>query len=302
LITVRGAAADAGTVIHFDPAKGEFPEGVVVGRDRALYVSLAPLGEIRRFDDGASTTVFTVRAGPSGLGVLGLAADRRGTLYAAVADSPTAHGVWSIGPDGEGTRLPGSEQIVFPNGIALDHRGTLYVTDSVRGAVWRIAAAGEAELWLEHESLRGTGVINGDFPLGANGIAYDHRRVYVANTEKAHVVEIPIDKSGGAGSPRVVHAFGPTEFLDGVAVDVAGNLYVCVAGRNEVVRIDRSGERTTMATAQDGLSVPASLAFGPRGAEKRVLYVTSLSVPPLVDEPMPSVIAIDVPLPGPPLP
>jgi sugar lactone lactonase YvrE len=303
LSTVGGSAAAAGTIVAFDPSRGEFPEGIAVGADRALYVSLAPLGEVRRFHADASEAFFSVQAGPSGLAVLGLAADRKGILYAAVADSPTAHGVWRIEPGGDAARLPGSAQIAFPNAIALDHKGTLYVTDSVLGAVWRIAPGGSAELWLADESLAGTGELNDEaFPLGANGIAYAQRRLFVANTEKKHVVEIPIDEADEPGVPRIFHSFGAADYLDGVAVDVVGNLYVCVAARNEVVRIDRSGELTTVATAQDGMSVPASLAFGTRGAEKRVLYVTSFSLPNFVPVPIPSVVALDVPLPGPPLP
>ena len=294
------AAASAQTVVSFDPALGEFPEGVAFGRDRAMYVALAPLGEVRRFDDGGTTTFFAVDPGTTGLGILGLARDKVGMLYAAVpSDAPGAHGVWAIAPDGDAMRLPGSEQIVFPNAIALGHDGTLYVTDSILGAIWRINAEG-TQLWLQHESLEGLAVLN-PFPLGANGIAYAHGRLLVANTEKKQVVEIPIEHSGAPGTPSVVHAFdGPADFLDGIAVDVAGNLYVCVAGRHELVRVDRSGEKETVATAADGLSVPASLAFGPSGAAKRSLYVTNLSLPGLVPMPVPSVVVVDVPLPGPP--
>jgi sugar lactone lactonase YvrE len=294
---VRGAGAAAETVVRFDPARGEFPEGIAFGRGGAMYVSLAPLGVVRRFaEDGGSSDVFAVDPGTTGLGILGLAAGDRGVLYAAVpSDAPSAHGVWELGADGESRRLPGSEQVVFPNGIAIDRHGTLYVTDSILGAIWRIRDGHEAELWLAHESLAGLAEIN-PFPLGANGIAYDGDRLLVANTEKKQVVAVPIEHSGGPGMPQPVRAFGA--YLDGVALDVAGNLYVAVAGRNEVVRVDRLGNETMVGTMQDGLSLPASLALANRGAAKRALYVTNLSLPPLVPVAMPSVVAIDVPFPG----
>jgi DNA-binding beta-propeller fold protein YncE len=297
---LRGATAAAETVVNFDPARGEFPEGIAFGRDGSMYVSLAPLGIVRRFaEDGSSADVFTVNPGTTGLGILGLAAGGHGVLYAAVpSDAPSAHGVWAFGPNEEAHRLPGSEQMVFPNAIAIDRQGTLYVTDSILGAIWRIRDGQEPELWLRHESLAGLAEIN-PFPLGANGIAYDGHRLLVANTEKKQIVAVPIEYSGEAGTPQVVHAF--SDYLDGVALDVAGNLYVAVAGRNEVVRVDRSGNETTVGTAQDGLSMPASLAFATRGTAKRTLYVTNLSLPSLVPVAMPSVVAIDVPLPGPPV-
>jgi sugar lactone lactonase YvrE len=105
-----------------------------------------------------------------------------------------------------------------------------------------------------------------------------------------------------------VHSFsGDLAFLDGLAVDVAGNAYVLVTGMNQLVQLDRAGTATVVAThVEDGLNVPASLAFGVQGVSKRTLYVTNFSLPPLValagsEPPTPGVLAVDVPLPGAPL-
>ena len=305
---MRGPVAGSDVIVSFNPAAGEFPEGIALDGEGAIYVSLALTGEIRRFGpDGSASTFHTFSPGTAGLGVLGLAADRHGTVYAAVpSNAPEAHGVWAIAPDGAAVRLPGSEAIIFPNGIARDERGTLYVTDSIGAAIWRIPAGGSAERWLQHPSLAGTGALNGpSAPIGANGIAYDRSRLLVANTELKQVVEVPIEPSGVAGTTRIVHTFaGDLAFLDGIGVDVAGNAYVLVAGMNQLVHLDRTGTATVLAThAEDGLNVPASLAFGVRGQSKRTLYVTNFSLPPLValvgsEPPTPGVIAVDVPLPG----
>ena len=309
--TLRGPVAGSDVVQSFNPAAGEFPEGIALDHEGAMYVSLALTGEIRRFGpDGSASTFHAFDPGTAGLGVLGLAADRRGTIYAAVPSSaPEAHGVWAISPDGVAERLPGSEAIVFPNGIARDERGTLYVSDSIGAAIWRIPAGGAAERWLEHGSLAGTGALNGPgAPIGANGVVYDRSRLLIANTELKHVVEVPIERAGTPGIPRVVHTFaGDLAFLDGISVDVAGNAYVLVAGMNQLVQLDRAGTATVLAThAEDGVNVPASLAFGTRGQAKRTLYLTNFSLPPLValvgsGPPTPGVLAVDVPLPGVPL-
>ena len=311
LSMVRGPVAGSDVVQSFNPAAGEFPEGIALDAEGAMYVSFAPTGEIRRLGpDGSASTFFTFNPGSAGLGVLGLAADSRGTIYAAVpSNAPEAHGVWAITSDGVAMRLPGSEAILFPNGIARDERGTLYVSDSIGAAIWRIPAGGAAERWLEHGSLAGTGVLNGpSAPIGANGIAYDRSRLLVANTELKQVVEVPIEPSGEPGPPRVLHTFsGDLAFLDGLAVDVAGNAYVLVTGMNQLVQLDRAGSATVVAThVEDGLNVPASLAFGVHGVSKRTLHVTNFSLPPLValvgsGPPAPGVLAVDVPLPGPPL-
>lgn len=313
-----GSAAAAEIVVSFDPARGEFPEGITFDRHGALFVSLAPLGEVRRLGvDGAWTTVHRFPPGESGFGVLGLAADRHGTLYAAVPSTdPAAHGVWALPARGQARRLPGSEQVAFPNGIAIDPHGTLYVTDSVRGAIWRIPPDGPAALWLRDETLAGTGELNAllgespPTPLGANGVAYRHGQLLVANSDRKQVVEIPVEHDGAPGEPVVWHRFTrPLDFLDGIAVDIAGNAYLVVAG-TQLVRLDhRSGEATVVAGAADGLRIPASLAFGTRATAKRTLYLTNFSPPPLVAlafgagaAPEPGVLAVDVPLPGPPLP
>ncbi|MGH2445592.1 MAG: SMP-30/gluconolactonase/LRE family protein [Candidatus Limnocylindria bacterium] len=307
---MRGSVAGSGVIVAFDAAAGEFPEGIALDHSGDMYVSLAVTGEIRRIaEDGTQSTFHRFNPGTAGLGVLGLAATKRGTIYAAVpSNAPDAHGVWAITSGGEATRLPGSAAMVFPNGIARDNHGTLYVTDSISGAIWRIPHGGTAELWLADPLLAGTGALNGPgAPLGANGIALDRSRLLVANTDRKQVVEVPIDHAGAPGTPRVIHTFGgDLAFPDGIGADVAGNAYVLVAGENQLVRISRSGTTRVIADHDDGLNIPTSLAFGTRGTAKRMLFVTNFSLPPLVDlagsgPPTPGIVAVDTRLPGPPL-
>ena len=192
----------------------------------------------------------------------------------------------------------------------------LYVTDSMLGAIWRIPRGGQATLWLQDETIAGTGALNAligedpPTPLGANGIAYEHGTLLVANTDRKQVVAIPIERDGAPGMAHVLRRFtGPLDFLDGIAVDIVGNAYLVVAG-TQLVRLDhRSGEATVVAGAADGLRIPASLAFGTRATAKRTLYLTNFSPPPLVSlafgagAPLaPGIVAVNVPLPGPPLP
>jgi sugar lactone lactonase YvrE len=293
-------AAAATTVTTFDVTKGELPEGITFDRRGSLYVSLAPLGEIRRRGaDGTWSKFATIGPDPAGgLSILGLAAGPRGKIYAAApTGDPRWHGVLAISKTGDVRRIPGSEAIQFPNAIAVGPGGDLYLTDSIGGSIWRIPRGGEAELWLQHDLLEGTGVVN-PFPLGANGIAYRRGRLYVANTEKMHVVEIPIGRHQEAGEPKIRHAFtGPTDFLDGIAVDPAGNLYVLLVVKSELVRIDRRGQTRTLADASDELNIPASLTFGVRRRAHRTLYITNLAAPDLTSTPNPAVIAVRVPPP-----
>jgi sugar lactone lactonase YvrE len=298
------AVQQAGTVITFDASLGELPEGVAADRDGNLYVSMPALGHVRRIaPDGTQALLAAV-----GVGVLGLAVDRKGTVYAAVASfDPATHGVWRIGATAAAARLPGSWNVLFPNAITMaPEQDVLYVTDTFRGAVWRIASDGAAELWIEDELLEGTGVIRADgLPLGANGIAYVRRTLFVANTDKGLIVRIPVRPDGGPGEPTLFAAAPALFSVDGLAADATGNLYAAVIGQHRVVRISRDGKTLTpLATAADGLDCPASIAFGRLGADHLSTFVTNFTIPncppPGSPRPGPALVRIPVGLPGAP--
>jgi sugar lactone lactonase YvrE len=307
------ASADkhARTVITYDAAAGELPEGIAFDRSGNMYVSLAPLGQVRKYTPkGAESLFASFDMAPDALGVLGLAADRPGNVYAAVAsDLVETQGVWRITPDGNKERLPGSEAIAFPNALAFDARGNLYVTESIgddgRGGIWRVAPGGSAEPWIHHEYLTGrpNPVVP---PIGANGIVHFNGTLYVANTTKFSVVSVPIQPDGSAGAPVVIKEFaGDFEFLDGITADVHGNLYPLLIGRYELVRLNpQTGEVTTLATAADGLHLPASAAFGSGKGNRQAVYITNFSYTSLEGLPDsgPAVVRVEVGAPGWPLP
>jgi gluconolactonase len=99
------------------------------------------------------------------------------------------------------------------------------------------------------------------------GVAWDPiRGRVVAGGEGGELYAISLD-----GEVEVLTSSGGS--MLGVAVDGAGRIYACDAGRGEVVRFDpRSGDLETYARAPDGgeLDTPNMLAFDERGS----LYVT----------------------------
>ena len=82
-------------------------EGVAVDKTGNIYVSVTPLGQIRRYaPDGSESLLATVPA-TAGFGPTGLAVDATGTVYAAdVTFDPATRGVYRIGRDGSSERLP----------------------------------------------------------------------------------------------------------------------------------------------------------------------------------------------------
>lgn len=297
-VAVAGAAIDV--VVDYDSALGDHPEGVAVDKRGDVFVSVTPLGQIRKYDpDGSEIQRVQVVPAGSGLGLAGLAVDAPGNVYvAAITFDEGTQGVYKVSRAGSVTRLPGTEKIEFANGLAFDKRGNLYVTDTARGAVWRVPAdGGPAAIWYESSLLQGTGAFNFGVPLGANGIAYRQNEIVVGNTERARLVRITIEPDGSAGAVSVLAEAPALLGVDGLAFDVHGNLWAAVIAQSTIVRVSPSGAITTIATAADGLDWASSLAFG----KNRDLWVVNYAIGP-PGGPGPALLRLSVGVKGQPVP
>lgn len=312
---VAGADGHISVRVEFDEALGELPEGLAVDKTGNVFVSLAPLGRLLKVAPGSDQPeVFGHVPGINPMtdfGMLGLAADPVGNIYAGVQSSnPDANGVWVFDRDtGVASRIPGSEAIVVANDLAFDKRGNLYVTDSFLGAIWRVPKHGELEPWLVGDpNLAGSGVLGAGIPLGANGIEYHRGVLYVAVTEQFSLVKVPITRSGSPGATEVVATFPAAGFPgapDGLAVDVHGDVYVALIAQQTIARVDQSGNVSHVASG-DPLDWPSSIAFGTARGEQKTLFVVSFSIGEGFGDPVartgPSLAEIAVGVPGLPLP
>lgn len=317
---------DARSFLRLDP--GNYPEGIAVGERGTVYVgnrrddgehfvseilAIARDGSISRV---AALAELELDGDPGDDGVLGLATDSQEAVYAAVVSpDPAVHGVWRIASDGsQRAHLPGSQGMTFPNALTFDARGDLYVTDSFGGAVWRFPlvgrrhhpAYGTGRPWAEHELLAPSPDDPLGFPLpGANGIGFDRpNRLYVANTEKGLVAEVPINRDGSAGEAVVVATGLLT--ADGLAVDARGGVHVVIPGHailgtSPLVRVDPRTGSTTAGVAPgawDAFDVPLSLAFG-TGRHRTSVFATNGDLPGVPPEArLPGVVEVNVGVPG----
>ncbi len=276
-------------VKSFEGANLELPEGITIDKTGNMYVSLGlpgfaggTSGEIWKISpDGTETVLVEFDVPPAA----GLAVDASGNVYYAHptnADDGTT-GVYRLTSDGGTERLPGTENMFLPNGVAFDEQGNLYASDSIQGAIWRIPGGGtaDAEIWSQHEFIQGCE----EDPFGANGVAYWKGNFYVANTAKGILVRIPILTDGSAGEPEIaagVDNCNPDELygMDGIALDVDGNVYALLVLQNKLVRIDPTdGTYTVLLTGEDdGLFNPASIAFGTGKGDQKSVYMSNFAV------------------------
>jgi sugar lactone lactonase YvrE len=291
-VPVQGGVDPQVEVVKQYDTAGELPEGITVDKEGNIYVSFMPLGQLWKYSpDGTESMLLEL-----GEGAFGLAVDAPGNVYIAHFS-----GVYCVLKDGTTQQLPGTENILWPNALAFDKKGNLYVTDSTLGAIWRIPRGGSAEPWFQDVLLYGLDTIPPFSPVGANGIAFWHGSLYVANTEKGLIVRIPILKTGEPGEPQVIAEEG-LYGLDGITLDVHGNIYAALVLQNKLVKIDPfTGDFTEILTTDDGLNMPASLAFGTGKGNRQSVFFTNFCLmgPGGLG---PAILKVDVDVPGLPLP
>jgi sugar lactone lactonase YvrE len=296
----QAQAAHASVVVSFEAAAGQLPEGLTTDNRGNFYVSfVAPLSQVMKITpDGSEKVVADLGFG--GLGPLGLATDASGRVYVCASTfDPNTRGIYRLSADGTATRLPGTGSILFPNGLAFDRQGNLYVADSIGGAVWKIPRGGSAELWAQSPLLEGTGVLNLGFPIGANGIAILGHALIVTNTEKGQLVRIPVRSDGTAGDPRVLLKDPALFGADGLAIDAFGGIDVAVIVQSTIVQVT-GGSIQMIADVSDGINQASSLAFGTGADDHLSLYAVNFGI--FSSSPTPALLQIAVGIPGRPLP
>jgi len=312
VLVMAGAAAAQATVyvvVAFDESKGQNPEGIAIGRDGTLFVSVSPLGDVWRIPPGSTQPqpfahVNGITPG-SDFGLLGLAVDAFGNVYGAVQSAnPDANGVWRFDrTTGAATRLPGTAAMGIANGLAFDKQMNLYVTDSARGAIWRIPWGGTASIWLQDTALTGNGSLNLGVPLGVNGLAIQRGVFTVTNTERRTVLQIP--KVGGQpGAISLLASLPNGDNPDGVTMDVFGDAFVAMNLANAIGEVTPSGSMHVVASG-DPLDFPSSVVFGTTRGYRTSIFGVNFSISELFGLPSgpgPGVYRFNAGVPGWPTP
>jgi DNA-binding beta-propeller fold protein YncE len=200
-----------------------------------VYVTDRPTGEIYVYDrDGAYQRTFVPQQQIAGWQPIGIAFDMAGNLY--VSDlGGTVPRIEMFDRSGKLVRTFGEGSgLSFPNGVAIDKTGQVYVADSNNGRLLVFGSGGT----LIAQVGRGAGI--GDLGL-PRGVSVDGQgRVYVCDptAQGVHVYRAP---SGDKPSLEDIGFFGGEgiddgkfNFPNGVATDAHGRIYVTDTGNDRV--------------------------------------------------------------------
>lgn len=269
-------------VASFNAGAFEIPESVTIDDEGTFYMSMGPT--VRRLPHGGALELVAPLPIPEGAFAGGVKVGLNGEVYVVsggFSPSPSAAFVWRIDDCGTVHQVAALDPNGFPDDLAFDDEGNLYVSDAFLGQIWKIEPDGDTSVWLSSPLFLGNPtspavVIS---PFGAVGMAFDRRKenLYVANLDAGAILRVPVDDCGEPGTPEVF-ASGPLLVgADGIAFDKKGTLYVGVHVQDRVAAIEPDG---TVSVLVEGapLDAPASLVFGTRPGDRKTLYISNFAI------------------------
>jgi gluconolactonase len=242
----------------------DHPEGLAFDRDQNLWAG-GELGQLYRIDGNGTVNEVAKLGGFC----LGLTFSRKQDLWVCNSKAGALQQVDRSGKVLLSLDKVGSTKLLTPNFSVFDSEGNLYFSDSgtwgkANGCIYRLRASGKVEYF------------SGPFAF-PNGLALsaDERFLYIAQSLKDDVLQLPILPDGRAGDAEV-YAAGLNRVPDGMVFDAEGNLYVTCYATHNLYRITPTRELSLLAVDPLGtmLACPTNAAFGSPNLDE--LYVANL--------------------------
>jgi streptogramin lyase len=247
-------------IAHFDISAGQEAESIALEPNGDALIGFATAQQVARVSKSGSVEIVASLPPSSSGFVAGIDVDDDGTIYVVYsAQVNELTGLWRIRTGESPERIAALPGKGDPNGLALDDDGNAYVADSRLGKIWKVdLATRKATSWATGSALEpGTGP--DAFGYGANGIKVRNGSVWVSNTDKGTISQIPINCSGGAESLKP-HASGLRGIDDFQFSGKGEEIIAALHPTNEVAHVDQQGSHSIILTAADGLSNPTSVA------------------------------------------
>jgi sugar lactone lactonase YvrE len=236
-------------------------EGPAVDADGNVYaVNFARQQTIGKVSPDGTGEVWLTLPGASIANGIRFGSD--GQMYLA---DYVEHTIYKVDPLTRALSIHAREpRMSQPNDIAITRDDVLYASDpnwkDNTGRVWRIDTDGTVTLAL---GTMGT----------ANGIEVspDGKTLYVNESVQRNLWAYTIAADGSLANKRLLIRFDDFG-MDGMRVDVDGNLYVTRYGKGTVVKLSPEGKVLQEITVPG--AKPSNIAFG--GPDGRTAYVTEV--------------------------
>ncbi|HUZ97205.1 MAG TPA: hypothetical protein VMU57_20055 [Edaphobacter sp.] len=267
------------------------PGSLALDSSGNLYISDGWNWRIRKIDKhGAISTVAGdgtccaaydgVPATRSAIGSYSfLAVDPNGNLYIS---NYGFQRVRKVSPDGvittiAGTGVPGfsgdggpahAAQLNYPNGIALDSAGNLYIADSDNQRVRKVATDGT----ISTVAGNGKGEHSGDGGPAREAGLYGPEDVVTDSVGNLYIFESQIRKVSPEGIISTVARIPDAHYPPSIAVDDAGTLYA--VSEHQVFRLSPEGDLQIIA----GTGKPGHTGDGGAALDARFQYLRGIAV------------------------
>jgi sugar lactone lactonase YvrE len=193
----------------------------------------------------------------------GLRYHPNGNLVAAL---PSAGKLVFVSPSGQVSDLATS--LVQPNGVYVDAAGTVWVTQFSTGIVSKVPAGQTAAVPVFSDAAN---------TVSPNGIVVDEKKKILFYTEYSKGKIHRVSLTAADPKPTLVTEI-PGAALDGLVLDVCGNVYVVDQGNSRLYRVQVDATGAPTGNAELLSNFPSSVAnaqFGSgTGFEPKSLYVT----------------------------
>jgi hypothetical protein len=251
-------------IAEFPP--NTFLESIAIAPNNTIFITSHLEGKIFRIEPNQDPVLHAEISGKA----TGLAVLAAQDLLMTGWDQDGVSTVYQVSFQGDVKPLLAIPEAMFLNGLTCLAGGYYAIADSFRGALWEFDAIRKtASIWLEHPLLARSS--DREFPA-ANGVKGFKGALYVSNTEKQHIVRIPILENALPGEPEI---FVDRVNVDDFAFDRQGNLYGATHIYNSVIKITPEGNVSTIAQAEQGMAGSTALAFGADDERRRIYVVTN---------------------------
>lgn len=253
--------------------EGTFTEGPAYGPGGSIYFT--DIGNrIMKYDPMTGKT--TEFRNPSGR-ANGLDFDAEGRLVACEGAGGGNRRVSRTEKDGSVKSLADrweGKRFNSPNDLTIDAKGRIYFTDPRYGGDEPREIKTESVYRIDPDGKVTQLIVNVEKPNGII-ISPDGKTLYVADNNpqgKRQFLAFDLKEDGGVGPRRVLHDFGQDRGIDGMCIDVDGNVYA-TAGREKTGGVhvfSPEGKKIGFIPTPE---TPTNCVFGDKDGQ--TLYITA---------------------------